>query len=122
MSNFSNDTQRKTGIALSYIHTALSAIISIIYIPILLHSIGQSEYGLYQLLGSVIAYFSTMYSSLNSSVMKYYTQYLITGDNDKMENTLALSRRIFLIVSIFLVFISIPVGFLYTIAYQKNLT
>lgn len=122
MSSISNDMQRKAGIALSYVHTALSAIISIIYIPILLRFIGKSEYGLYQLLGSVIAYFSTMYSSLNSSVMKYYTQYLIAGEKDKMENTLAISQRIFLIVSILLVLISIPVAFLYGYAYRKTLT
>ena len=122
MNNISSNTQRKAGIALSYLHTALSAIISVIYIPILLHSIGQSEYGLYQLMGSVIAYFSTAYSSLNSSVMKYYTEYLISGDRKKMENTLALSQRVFRAISVLLIILSIPVGILYKSAYREALS
>ena len=122
MRQLSNGRQRKIGMVLSYIHTALSAVISIIYIPILLNGIGKSEYGLYQLLGSVIAYFSTTYSSLNSSVMKYYTQYLVDHDTEKMENTLAISKRIFLIVSLIIVFVSIPVGFIFGYAYRNSLT
>lgn len=122
MSNASSSKQRRVGLALSYAQTAASAVISVLYIPILLRGIGQSEYGLYQLLGSVIAYFSTMYSSLNASVMKYYTQYLIDNDTDSMENTLAISRRIFLIVSLIIVAISIPVIGIYRIAYRGSLT
>lgn len=122
MKIISNEKQRKIGIGLSYIHTALSAIISLAYIPILLQCIGQSEYGLYQLLGSVIAYFSTMYSSLNSSVMKYYTQYLIAGDEKKMENTLAISRSIFALVSIVIVAVAIPVSAIFGYAYKNVLT
>lgn len=118
----SRSKERKVGVALSYTQTALSAIISIIYIPLLLNGIGKSEYGLYQLLGSVIAYFSTMYSSLNSSVMKYYTEYLIDGNTEKMENTLFISRRVFNIISILLVAIAIPVGIIFRYAYRKSLS
>lgn len=122
MKQLSNEQQRKIGMALSYVQTALSGGISIVYIPILLSGIGKGEYGLYQLLGSVIAYFSTTYSSLNSSVMKYYTQYLIDHDTEKMENTLAISRRLFLIVSLLIIFVSIPVGFIFGYAYRNSLT
>lgn len=122
MSRFSDSQERKLGMILSYAHTAVSAIISIIYIPILLNGIGKSEYGLYQLLGSVIAYFSTMYSSLNASVMKYYTQYLINGDEKNIENTLAISRRIFIAVSIIIVAVSVPVSFIFETVYSESLS
>ena len=44
--------QRKLGIFLSYLNIALQAVIGFFYVPILLHYIGKSEYGLYQLMGS----------------------------------------------------------------------
>lgn len=52
--------ERKIGILLSYANILLHAVLGFIYVPILLHYIGKSEYGLYQLMGSLIAYFSVM--------------------------------------------------------------
>ena len=39
--------ERKKGAALSYIQVFLSVVVSMIYVPVLLHFLGQSEYGLY---------------------------------------------------------------------------
>ena len=103
------NNNKKIAVALSIANTVISAIVSITYIPILLSNIGKGEYGLYQLIGSIIAYFSSMYTSLNASVMKYYTEYLIKNDEVKMENTLAISRRIFIVMSIIVVIISLPI-------------
>ena len=50
--------QRKIGILVSYINILLQTLIGFIYVPILLYYIGKNEYGLYQLIGSFIAYFS----------------------------------------------------------------
>ena len=52
--------QRKIGIILSYIYTATHVVVNLLYVPLLLRTIGQSEYGLYQLVGSLIAYISIM--------------------------------------------------------------
>lgn len=115
-------SEKKTAVILGFINTAATAIISIAYIPILLTYIGKTEYGLYQLIGSIIAYFATMYSSLNSSVMKYYTEYLIRGDKIKMENTLALSKKVFIKISVILLIISVPFAFGFRNIYEGSLT
>ncbi len=116
------NNNKKIAVALSIANTVISAIVSITYIPILLSNIGKGEYGLYQLIGSIIAYFSSMYTSLNASVMKYYTEYLIKNDEVKMENTLAISRRIFIIMSIIVVIISLPITFLFKSNFFKSLS
>lgn len=117
-----NNNEKKIAVILSIINTIVSAIVSIIYIPLLLSSIGKNEYGLYQLIGSIIAYFSTMYSSINASVMKYYTEYLIKEDYKKMENTLAISKRIFIFISIIIVIIAIPISYAFKSSFSANLT
>lgn len=83
--------QRKLGILLSYVNISLHAIIGFIYVPILLHYIGKSEYGLYQLMGSLIAYFSIMDFGLSAAVIRFYSKYMALKDQIGMENILAIS-------------------------------
>lgn len=83
--------QRKLGILLSYVNIFLHAIIGFIYVPILLHYIGKSEYGLYQLMGSLIAYFSIMDFGLSAAVIRFYSKYMALKDQIGMENILAIS-------------------------------
>ena len=81
------------GIVLSYINIVLQTLSNFIYIPLLLYHIGKSEYGLYQLIGSMIAYFSVMDFGLSAMVVRFYTKYRMIGDSIGMENILAVARR-----------------------------
>lgn len=85
--------QRKLGILFSYFNIALQVIIGFLYVPILLHYIGKSEYGLYQLVGSLIAYFSIMDFGLSAAVIRFYAKYKALKDYIGMENILAISVR-----------------------------
>ncbi len=85
--------QRKLGIFLSYINITLQVIIGFLYVPILLHFIGKDEYGLYQLMGSLIAYFSIMDFGLSAAVIRFYSKYRALKDKIGMENILAISVR-----------------------------
>lgn len=83
--------ERKIGILLSYLNIALHAVVGFLYVPILLHFIGKEEYGLYQLIGSLIAYFSIMDFGLTAAVTRFYTKYKALQDKEGMENILAIS-------------------------------
>lgn len=83
--------QRKLGIFLSYLNIVLHAVLGFLYVPILLHYIGKNEYGLYQLIGSLIAYFSIMDFGLTAAVARFYTKYKALKDKMGMENILAIS-------------------------------
>lgn len=85
--------QRKLGIFLSYLNITLQSLLGFLYIPILLHYIGKSEYGLYQLMGSLIAYFGIMDFGLSSAVIRFYAKYLALKDRVGMENILAIALR-----------------------------
>ena len=115
-------TQRKLGGILGYLYTILHSVISIIYIPLLLNGIGDGEYGLYQIMGSVIAYFSIMESPLSSSVLRYYSYYKECGDQENMENTLAIGRRIFRVLSLILAMAIIPCICIVKLCYSDALS
>lgn len=100
--------QRKLGILLSYFNISLQVLIGFLYVPILLHFIGKSEYGLYQLMGSLIAYFSIMDFGLSAAVIRFYAKYKALKDHIGMENILAISVRGYGAVTI----LALAIGFI----------
>ena len=91
--------QRKIGILISYVNILVHAVLGFVYVPILLHYIGKNEYGLYQLIGSLISYFSIMDFGLTAAVTRYYSKFKALNDKVNMENLLALATRGYAIVT-----------------------
>lgn len=91
--------ERKLGILISYVNIVLHAVICFAYVPILLYYIGKSEYGLYQLIGSFIAYFSIMDFGLTAAVVCFYAKYKALQDKINMENILAMAMRAYAVVT-----------------------
>ena len=73
--------QLKTGVLLSYLLIGLSSLISILYTPIMLRLLGQSEYGLYSLVASVVAYLGLFNFGFGSAYIKYFSVYKAANDN-----------------------------------------
>lgn len=99
--------ERKIGILISYVNIALHAVIGFIYVPLLLHYIGKSEYGLYQLIGSFIAYFSIMDFGLTAAIVRFYAKYKAINDKIGMENILAIAVRGYGIIALILLIIGV---------------
>lgn len=114
--------QRKIGIILSYIYTATHIVVNLLYVPLLLRTIGQSEYGLYQLVGSLIAYISIMESLLSAGVVRYYCKYKNENNQEKMENVLAISQRIYSVFSLIVCVGGVVLIFIFRSLYSTSLT
>lgn len=71
--------QLKAGAILNYIILALNAIIGFVYIPYMLRMLGQSEYGIYSLAASVIAYLSMLDFGFGNAVIRYTAKYRAEG-------------------------------------------
>ena len=76
--------QLKAGAALSYLSMGLGYLISIIYTPIMLRLLGQSEYGLYNLVASVVAYLGVLNFGFGSAYIRYYSRYKEMEDKEKI--------------------------------------
>ena len=61
--------ERKKGAILSYIQVFLSVVVSMIYVPVLLYFLGQSEYGLYQIVGSFFSYVTVFESCVSAGIL-----------------------------------------------------
>ena len=98
-------SERKIGIILSYINIIIQTVINFLYVPLLLYYMGQSEYGLYQLMGSIIAYFSIMDFGLTSATIRTYIKYKVENKYKQVENFLAMTQRIYICICILAVII-----------------
>lgn len=91
---------KRRAVLLGYVHTILHTALGIVYVPILLSAIGKDAYGLYQMVASVVAYFSVMESTLSAAVLRQYTMYLVKGYEAGMEHVLFLSRKMYHFLSV----------------------
>lgn len=67
--------QLKIGVILNYAIIFLNAIVGLLYTPYMLRMMGQSEYGLYSLVASVIAYLTILDLGLGNAVVRYTAKY-----------------------------------------------
>ena len=82
--------QLKAGALLNYVIIGLNAFVGLVYTPYMLHKLGQSEYGLYSLVGSVIAYLTLMDFGFGNAVVRYTAKYRAEGKHDAKYNRLGL--------------------------------
>lgn len=63
--------QRRWGAVLSYVNTILSIVIGLLYTPVMLRLLGQAEFGLYSLIGSMVGYLSVLDMGLGNTLVRY---------------------------------------------------
>lgn len=90
--------QLKAGVILSYLTTIIGSLISIAYTPIMLRILGQSEYGLYTLAGSVVGYLSLLNFGLSASYVRYYSKYKVQNDTLAIEKLNGLFMTVFIVL------------------------
>ncbi|WP_080843904.1 oligosaccharide flippase family protein [Cytobacillus gottheilii] len=99
--------QLKSGAILSYVSIFITTIIALLYTPIMIRLLGQSEYGLYSMIGSISAYLSIMDLGLGNAIVRY------TARNRAIGNKEAESRLngMFLLLYSVIGLLTILVGF-----------
>lgn len=91
--------QLKAGVILSYINMIVSFVSSLVITPFMVKALGQSEYGLYQLIGSFAGYLSLMEFGIGASNIRYLSKYNAENDKKGRENYLALALIIYSIIA-----------------------
>lgn len=89
--------QVKAGAILSYSQLFLTILVGMLYTPIMIKLLGQSEFGLYNTVSSTITMLGILSLGLNSGYIRYYSHY--KADNDE-KSISALNGTFLLIFSI----------------------
>lgn len=95
--------QLKAGALLSYISLGLNNLISIIYTPIMLRLLGQSEFGLYNLSNSIIGYLGILDFGLGNAIIRYTAKYRAEDDRDGESNLNGLFIIVYSIIAVMVI-------------------
>lgn len=74
--------QLKVGAILSYLSIFVTILIALLFTPIMIRLLGQSEFGLYSMIGSVSAYLSIMDLGLGNAIVRYVARNRAIGDKE----------------------------------------
>ncbi len=77
--------QLKVGAALNYVSICLNMIVGLIYTPYMLRMLGQSEYGLYSLAASIIAYLTVLDLGFGNAIVRYTAKFRTEGKQREQE-------------------------------------
>ena len=77
-------SQIKIGAILSYLSMGLSTVISLVYTPIMIQRLGDSEFGVYQTVLPIISYLNLLSFGLGSAYIRYYSRAKSADDKPGM--------------------------------------
>lgn len=77
--------QLKAGAALNYVSICLNMVVGLIYTPYMLRMLGQSEYGLYSLAASIIAYLTVLDLGFGNAIVRYTAKFRAEGKQREQE-------------------------------------
>lgn len=92
--------QLKAGALLSYVTLFANSAISIVYTPIMLKLLGQSEYGVYSLASSIVGYLGVLNFGLGNAVIRYTAQYKTIKDQEECSNLYGMFSLIYGVLGI----------------------
>lgn len=113
--------QLKFGSILSYVQMALNILIGIIYTPMMLRLLGQSEYGLYSTVSSAISMLSVLSLGFNSSYIRFYSSYKAKNDIKSINKLNGLFLFIFIIIGFIALLCGLFLSFNLEMVFDKGL-
>ena len=90
--------QLKSGVVLSYITMGIQLLISLLFTPIMLRLLGQSEYGLYNLVASLVSNLGLLSFGFGSAYIRYYSIYKVNEDKYNIAKLNGMFLTIFTII------------------------
>ena len=95
-----NSNERKRGAILSYLSIILSIVVQLVYTPLLIRMLGQSEYGLYSLVSSVIGYLTVLDLGFGNAIVVFTAKYRANKEYEKEKKLHGMFLVIFCIIGL----------------------
>lgn len=98
--------QLKVGALLNYVSIILHMIVGLVYTPYMLRMLGQSEYGLYSLAASIIAYLTVLDLGFGNAIIRYTSKF--RAENKLIEQQYMFGM--FLLLYLFIGLVALLIG------------
>lgn len=101
--------QLKAGVALSYVVLGLNNLVALLYTPYMLRMLGQSEFGLYSLVSSVIAYLTILDFGFGNAIVRYTAKFRAEGKQDEQYSMFGMFLVLYSIIGVISFFIGLAI-------------
>ena len=92
--------QLKAGVVLNYVVIILNTVVGLLYTPYMLRMMGQSEYGLYSLVASVIAYLTVLDLGFGNAIVRYTAKFRAEKKTEEQYEMFGMFFLLYLVIGI----------------------
>ena len=92
--------QIKIGSIISYLQIAAGIVIGLLYTPVMIRLLGDSEYGLYNTAVSTISMLSVLSLGFNSGYIRFFSKYKKENDVDRISSLNGMFLLIFIVIGL----------------------
>lgn len=117
-----NSNERKRGAILSYLSIILSTVVQLVYTPLLIKMLGQSEYGLYSLVSSVIGYLTVLDLGFGNAIVVFTAKYRANKQYEKEKKLHGMFLVIFCIIGLIAGLLGLLLYFNVPLLFGKTMT
>lgn len=118
----SSSNERKRGAILSYLSIILSTVVQLVYTPLLIRMLGQSEYGLYSLVSSVIGYLTVLDLGFGNAIVVFTAKYRANKEYKKEKKLHGMFLVIFCIIGLIAGLLGLLLYFNIPLLFGKTMT
>lgn len=111
----------KAGVLLSYLIIIANTFLGLLITPFLLRSFGQSEYGIYTLIGSLTGYLTLMDFGTSTTTVRYISKYRAENDRNKINQFIGTILSFYVLVGFFILLFGGIIYFYIDVIFGKSI-
>jgi len=115
-------SQRKSGVLLTYLGLFVNLLSGFVLVPLMLKLLGQDEFGLYNIVGSFLAYLIVLDMGLANAVIYFVSKYKANNERKGEENFLATIQIFYLLLTAVLIVASAVIYRYLPVMFGKSLS
>lgn len=104
---YTNNSELKAGALLNYVLIILNALVGLLYTPYMLRTLGQSEYGLYSLIASVISYLTVLDLGMGNAIVRYTAKFRAEGKETEQYEMFGMFLILYIVIGVFSVLLGL---------------
>lgn len=93
-------SQLKIGALLSYVVLALHNLVGLVYTPFMLRMLGKSEYGLFSIASSIVAYLTILDLGFGNAIVRYTAKYRAEGKQEEQHKMFGMFFLLYCLIGI----------------------
>lgn len=115
-------SQLKIGTILSYIVIALNSLVGLLYTPYMLRIMGKSEFGLYSLVSSIIAYLTVLDFGFGNAIIRYTAKFRAEGKTEEQYSMFGMFLMLYSFIGIFSLIIGLGLYYNTNVMFGNTMT